>query len=364
MLVPIAVWGLAALSVTGAAAVFGYAPFDSATWSRFDSGLYEDIARNGYELFPCDPEPGGVRWCGDAGWFPLYPWLMNALDVILPLRAGGVVLSWLFAAATIVFLWATFFRRGTGVTVVAALVFAAFVPGRIYHYAVFPLSLLALSSVACLWFLHRERWVVAGLAGAVAALSYPLGVLLIPVSALWILLDRAVSFRERLRRAGIASGLMTAGFAALLVAQWIDTGRWNAYFLVQEKYDHDVQNPVAATWRALEPLVTGPFTIFDVVALQTAIVTLTVVLVLAHAAVRLRERRLERLDVLLLLWLLATWLFPLSQSNLSIQRSHAALVPMAILVARLPRTLLVPLAIAAVPVAVLVQKLFLDRAIV
>lgn len=33
------------------AAVLGYSPWDSSTWSRWDSGLYEDIARDGYDLF-------------------------------------------------------------------------------------------------------------------------------------------------------------------------------------------------------------------------------------------------------------------------------------------------------------------------
>ena len=65
---PLLVWGCAAATVAVVAAVLGYSPWDSATWSRWDSGLYEDIARDGYDLFRCEEEP--TKWCGDAGWFP------------------------------------------------------------------------------------------------------------------------------------------------------------------------------------------------------------------------------------------------------------------------------------------------------
>ena len=89
---PLFVWGISAAVVAVGAWAFGYDPWDSATWSRFDSGLYEDIARDGYDLFRCDPAVFGPgTWCGDAGWFPGYSWLVGALHVVgLPLRGSAV----------------------------------------------------------------------------------------------------------------------------------------------------------------------------------------------------------------------------------------------------------------------------------
>ena len=50
----------------------------------------------------------------------------------------------------------------------------------------------------------------------------------------------------------------------------LETGHWNAYLLVQEKYGHHLQNPVAATRDSLEPLAHGlPFDLTDAPALQT-----------------------------------------------------------------------------------------------
>jgi hypothetical protein len=65
--VPLLVALSALACVVIVAAALGHHPWDSSTWARWDSGLYEDIARNGYEVFPCEEEPD--KWCGDAA-FP------------------------------------------------------------------------------------------------------------------------------------------------------------------------------------------------------------------------------------------------------------------------------------------------------
>src|SRR5262249_28583518 len=171
-----------------------------------------------------------------------FPWLVGALHVVgLPLRGTAAIVAWLLAGGTVVVLWATFFERRTDAAAVAALVYAAFAPGQIYHYAVFPLSLYALAAVACLWLVYRGRFVLGGLAGAVAALAYPAGLLLAPVLAVWLLAQRAVPWNERFRRVGIAAGLVVAAAWVLVLDQWLETGHWNAYLLVQEKYEHEWQ---------------------------------------------------------------------------------------------------------------------------
>ena len=361
---PMVAWGVAILVVVTGAITFGYDPLDSTTWARWDSNLYEAIARDGYDLFPCREGIAPGTWCGDAGWFPAYSWVVAALHQFgLPIRGSAVAVSWLFAGATLALLWATFLGRRLTAAAVIVLAYAAFAPGQIYSYAVFPLSMLTFFTVAHLWLLHRSRFVAAGVAGAVAVLSYPLGVLLVPVSAVWLLSARGAPLRERLRRTAWASGLTLAGFGVLLVDQRIETGRWNAYFLVQEKYDHQLQSPFTALRSALYQLRQGsPFELDNAPAFQTVLVTSVLFAVLLLLWVR--RRSFARLDCLLVLWAIVTWAFPLSQTNVSISRSQAALLPLALLVGRLPRLVALAFVVAAVIIAVTMEKLFLQGSLV
>jgi hypothetical protein len=355
--------GLTALIVVAtAAAVMGYDPWDSATWSRWDSGLYEDIARDGYDLFRCADEP--QKWCGDAAWFPGYPWVFGGLHKLgLPLLGAGVFVSWFFAIATIVLLWATFLEKRTDSAVLAALVYAAFVPGQIYNFAIFPLSMLAFATVASLWFLYRGRALLAGIAGAIAAMTYPAGVLLAPIAAIWFLTRRAIPLGDRLVGAATAGGLTLVGFWIVVIDQALETGRWNAFFLVQEKYKQikGSENPFVVTWDVIRGAIEHSSGVAVAVGVQTALVTLVLLVVAARWIWNWRVR--ESVDSMLLLWGAVAWALPLSQSW-SIQRGQAVLLPMAVLVARLPARMAWPLAGGAVGVAVWMEYYFLDWSLI
>lgn len=97
-------------------------------------------------------------------------------------------------------------------------------------------------------------------------------------------------------------------------------------------------------------------------ALQSLLVTCVMVAVLVVAV--LRRRTLERWELLVLVWAVVTWIVPLSQNYLSVQRSQAALLPIVVLFRRLPRPLVLVFAATAGVVGVLMEKLFLDGKIV
>lgn len=357
------VWAAATGAVITTCVAAGFAPFTTQTWRRSDSGAYLDIARDGYtHLFRCDPSLYPPHsWCGTAGWFPGYSWLVAVVHLTgLPSPVAAVALSWLFLFGTFVVLWAGFLARSSSVAAVGALVYAAFAPGQVYDYAVFPLSMLAFFTVAFLWLLHRDRPLAAGLAGAAAATAYPLGPWLAPVAALWLLSDRARPLRDRVRRTALAAGLTLAGVVAVFLTIWAQTGRWNAYFLVQAKYGHRLREPLAAVHDAEYTLVHGRlFTIDNAPATQTLFVAFVLACVLVEAL--LHRRGLQRLDVLLLLWAIVTWVVPHAEANLSLYRSQAALLPLALLLRRLPSGLVLVLATAAIAVSVPMEILFLRR---
>ena len=91
-------------------------------------------------------------------------------------------------------------------------------------------------------------------------------------------------------------------------------------------------------------------------ALQSLLVALVLVCVLADRL--LRRVPAASLDTLIALWALAAWLVPHVWANVSVYRGEAALLPVAVLVARLPRPLSACLAGAALLLVVPMQLLY------
>ena len=355
---PVVAWLAATTVVVVVAAAAGWNPFAAeATWARWDSATYLSIARSGYALAPCLHVPGA--WCGSMAWFPAYPWIVGALYHLgLPLAGTALAVSWLALFGTLVVIWREFLVGQPRGPAAAALLYAAFAPGAIYAHAIFPLSLLSLCTVTFLALLQRGRWVAAGIAGACAALAYPVGVVAAPAAALWLLTDRAARPRERFRRAVLILGMWAAALGGLVADQQLETGHWDGFRLVQSNYRHHLRDPLAAVGGAFvtlahKSLLGRP----GAAALQTlllvfVILCVLVLLVAAHAS-------RTRLTVLVSIWAVAAWLLPHTITNVSAYRGEAALLPIAVVMWRLPRAILAVATSAAIILSVPMELLFL-----
>jgi hypothetical protein len=362
LLPPLAAWSLSTAAVFGACVWAGASPWQAKPWVHGDGGLYLQIARHGYVLYRC-----GIDWCGDTGWFPALPWLAAALHVTgLSVVAAGVAIAMLFHWATLQLLWVTFLGRQFTFGSLGALVFAAFVPGLVFHETFFPLSLLAFFTLLHLWLLLRGRWVGAGLAGAAAVLAYPEGIILALTSAVW-LLTQPGPLRGRLRAIAASSGLTAAGLGVFLLDQRLEVGRWNAYLLAQRKYEHVLEQPFAQLENALSILHHhSPFAVTTIIPVQktfgittvTADETVVVAVLLACglAAIAL-QRPLDPLGLLLAIWAIGFWMIPQLESEVQSYRIEAALLPLALFLPRLPRPLVALFVLLAIAVSVPVARL-------
>ncbi len=115
--------------------------------------------------------------------------------------------------------------------------------------------MLAFFTVIYLLLLDRERWFLAGLAGSVAILTYPVGVAA-PVAAAVALLFvyRGVPLLSRGRRAALSVIPPTIALALFAYVQERETKHWDAYFLGQANFRHDLTNPFSRTFHALRLL--------------------------------------------------------------------------------------------------------------
>jgi hypothetical protein len=181
---------------------------------------------------------------------------------------------------------------------------------------------------------------------------------LAPVAALWLIAQRRVPLSERLRRAAITTAPILAAVWVFVTVQRIETGHWDAFFLIQEKYEswHGSENPFLATRdivrAGLEDLPSG---IAAVIGLQTALITIVLALVLVFAF--LRREWFDRADSLVLLFAVATWVMLFQTA--SVQRGQAALLPLAVLVARLPSRLAWSLVVVAAAIDFWLETYFL-----
>jgi hypothetical protein len=346
------------LGAATAAGQGGQRFLDPSIRRLWDAGQYVTIAGSGYTLQHCDPQRTpfeATDWCGSAGWFPLYPALLRVGHQVTgwDLEALGWGLAELLALGVLVLVW---WLLGATVSVanLSILGLAAVFPGSIYDHTIFPISLCTFASLACLGLLVKGRWVVAGLAGAVAAAAYPLGAALVPVVAVWLLAQPG-PLRARLLRGAAGGGLVLLGLGLVAGVMQRAVGHWNAYLMVQSSYGNGLHNPVD-TFRAslLRPRLwhLSPEPLVSRLRLPHAPqVELVLVLVLVGLALwtSFRRRPLVRADLAVALFTVVLWLGSLAAGGrVSQYRQYALLLPAVVLLRDLPRALqLCLLAVAA-----------------
>jgi hypothetical protein len=174
----------------------------------------------------------------------------------------------------------------------------------------------------------------------------------------WILAASPLARRrDRFRRAALVSGLTIAGVVPMFIVQRLQVGRWNAYFLVERKFHTTPQNPLSPLVDAVRAIGReGPFTLGNAPQLQMLFVTVVLACVLGELL--LRRRQATRLDVLVAVWGVGVWLFTQGLAHESFWRGEAALLPVAVLVRRLPLALIVPLVACAIALTIPMTLLY------
>ncbi len=207
-------------------------------WERFDALWFLRIADGGYRLED-----------GSAAFFPLYPLGVRGLSFVLggrPLAAATLLSNGAFLAAlyvTYVLTTSELSERTARTTVLLLCVFPA------SHFFLMPYSesLFLLLAVTAFWAARRERWAIAGAAGALAALTRSLGIVLAPALVVEALHQRA----ERGRRvwpAVVAAGATMLGLVAYLGFWAVRADDWFAPITRQADWERTFSFPLATLW--------------------------------------------------------------------------------------------------------------------
>lgn len=201
--------------------------------TSWDGKWYLEIVRGGY---PSNVPPNITyeQLEARAAFFPLFPWLARAADVVLP---GGDTFAALFVnfvlGAISVVLVGLLARRLYDVNVAArAMTLYAIFPGSVILSFAYSEALLIVLAAACLLLLLDERWLLAGITAALATATRPNGIAVVAACAV-------ASFiairRSRQWRSLVAVLLAPLGF---IFFQWYvgsTAGEAGVWFRVQRE---------------------------------------------------------------------------------------------------------------------------------
>jgi hypothetical protein len=212
---------------------------------RWDSGLYLDIAQNGHTLIPCSDDPN--KWCGNAGWAPLYPFLVRWLAFGIPglsLEWSSVLVAWSGLLAS--FLLVAHMLKGKSIkTLLWHLAILLLAPGSIYFYAAFPLSWTLFFTLGLYYGLSKFRASWVWISAMALMWMYSIGFVFIGLLLLLYMYNWSIDEPSPLKKlSGQAFIAATLSFMALLVYEHWSTGHWNATFMVQSKYGHTLNQPL------------------------------------------------------------------------------------------------------------------------
>jgi hypothetical protein len=356
---PLAALVLAEALLWTVALARGSDPRLGTTWVRWDSYRYVAIARGGYVEVPDDPNSS------NTGWFPGFPLVMQLGSSLLsttPARAGRWA-SLAFELGMLTLVWGRLLPAVSPARRWLALLCAAFFPGWFYRHAVFPMAMTAFFNTASLAFAGAGFFLAAGLSGAVSAFTYPTGFLAAAGIAVAAALQRGRTAAQRLRDLAAGPGIAVLGLVAVAALLQAHVGRWDAFLAYQGRFGNTLHEPLSVLVDHARPLLSGAFEPRALVAVQTLLVTLLLVLA-AWLAWRDRES-LRPADLPLLAHAAAVWVFVNGTGpNVSVYRQAAVLVSLMPLLARLPTAALALLSLVLATLGAGMARLFFSNALV
>ena len=195
---------------------------------------------------------GYARSDGSAAFFPLYPSLVRAVSWIVgghPLLAATLVSNLAFLGSLLVLYDLTVRELSEGVAR-RTIVYLAVFPTAFFFFAPYSESTFLLLTLIAFRQAKRDRWASAALAGALAALTRSIGVVLAPALIV-------MAFEQHRSRGGRLWPRI-AGGAAVLLGPLAYLGWWGiahsealAPIHAQANWQREIASPVPTLWRAV-----------------------------------------------------------------------------------------------------------------
>jgi Dolichyl-phosphate-mannose-protein mannosyltransferase len=240
-------------------ALFGQTSTFWDTFTRYDSGWYYGIARNGYDA---STAVAGGR--SNIAFFPVYPMLMRHVGRFFgrtqaDLFLGGIVVAWLSFVLAMVALYYLARLDVRHREAERAVLLTAIFPFAFFFGVVYSESTFLLFTVLTFYLIRTRRWVPAGLAGALATGTRATGIIMWPALAWTAWRTAEPTTRDRML-ALLALALAASGFAAFCFYIYSESGDPLLWAAALQRWGY---YPGGAPWtapiRLIQRLVTHPY---------------------------------------------------------------------------------------------------------
>ena len=246
------------------------------TLTSWDGVWYLRVVRLGYPRHV----PTGITYDdiqARAAFFPLYPMLVRVVDAVLP---GSDEFAALFTnfvlGALAVWIIGLLARELFDIEVgERAMILFALFPGSFVLSFAYTEALLLVLAGACLLFLHRRQWLLAGIAAALGTATRPNGIALVAACAVAAFL----AIRERREwRSLVSVALAPVGFSAFMLWLNAHTGEAWVWFRVQtDAWSEGTSwgyTALRRTAKAFASPLTSPTNIITAVSVATLVLLL------------------------------------------------------------------------------------------
>jgi hypothetical protein len=250
-------------------------------FARYDAGWYHGIAAEGYHY------KGAGR--NNLAFFPAYPLLMRAGGELLGGRQqdfyfAGIVISWFSFAGAMTVLYRLALLDLPKPAALRAVMYCAVFPGALFFGMVYSESLYLLTVVATAYALRTQRFLLAGVAGAVMTASRATAVMAVPGLALvaW-----GAAVKSTRVRSGLAVAMSLLGIGIFSLFNWSLSGNPLTWYesITFWGYHPGAAFPFATLTTLLEGLITRPYQLlttermapYDTVNALSAVVALAFV---------------------------------------------------------------------------------------
>ena len=339
-----------------------------SNWVRFDSGHYIQIAKTGYEYFPCAGKFGypvdSTEWCGNTGWFPGYPLFIKFFALLFrDYDLAAVVLSKLFLISTIWIITKQLELEKISLRsfLLTSIAYISF--GFIYFSAAFPISGTIFWIVLAQFCFLQGRFLCTFACCLFAAYFYPTGFLISVVLAITHLIFSEDPLKDKLK---IIAGMLlsaTIGIVLVFASLYYFVSNWWAYFKVSAKYGNHLHNPLGSISAHLSKAFSVPYNVINFKYYQTVVVIAGYLILTTVFCMKKRYRDKLQFTTFLIVsfYIFIPWSLA---GDLSSYKSEALLLPFVFSLNKVDKKWLIAIAMVLLAIGMPISHLFFKGLII